>query len=193
MRSTGERKDGTVAGRARSSEDISAIMRKVQSTRTAPESRFSAILAEYGLMIETNRSDLPGKPDITPRRTVGGLSARTPPTSRRRRPGGCRRRRRARRAPGRAVPAASSQIKGASGPKVKAILARYGETRRFVVSCSPNRRPSRKWTCLRQSYPAKQAQQGAPAAVLPPLRCGKTAAELGRSAASIVNPVCFYV
>jgi DNA (cytosine-5)-methyltransferase 1 len=48
----------------RSEQDISAIMRRVHSEGTEPEARLSAALREVGLVIETNRADLPGKPDI---------------------------------------------------------------------------------------------------------------------------------
>lgn len=50
MRSTGERKDGTVAGRARSSEDISAIMRNQGLAALLPQMTVAEFFAGIGLM-----------------------------------------------------------------------------------------------------------------------------------------------
>jgi len=44
--------------------DVSAIMRKVHSKRTAPEVKFGVALSRKGIIVELNAPDLAGKPDI---------------------------------------------------------------------------------------------------------------------------------
>lgn len=51
-------------GQKRTSEAISAIMRKVHSSETEPEQRLHAALAERGLAVEAIAADLPGRPDL---------------------------------------------------------------------------------------------------------------------------------